>query len=48
VDGAKLLIEKRPPHFHLEVPPTAVVPGCPHLEVKQPEESEECKDPEDR
>jgi hypothetical protein len=48
VDGVKLLIEKRPPHFHLEVPPTAVVTGCPRLEIQQPEESEECKDPEDR
>ena len=28
--------EKRPPHFHLEVPAVPAVPGCPHLEVVVP------------
>lgn len=35
-EGMSLLLEKRPPHFHLEVPATPAVPGCPHLEVLLP------------
>ena len=35
-EGMSLLREKRPPHFHLEVPATAAVPECPHLEVVLP------------
>jgi len=37
IEGMRLLNEeRRPPHFHLEVPGAAAVPGCPQLEVREP------------